>query len=142
MSEFIDNEGRIILPTGSLSVSELVSLLNTIPIEVTFVDAQDTVRYFSQAKDRVFTRTRAIIGRKVQQCHPPASVPLVQKILDDFRSGARDSAAFWITHKQKFVHIEYFALRNEQGGYLGTLEVTQDLTERKKLEGERRLDGP
>jgi PAS domain S-box-containing protein len=131
--------GRIILPTGSLSVKELVSLLDTVPLDITFVDADDTVRYFSQGKERVFTRSRAIIGRKVQQCHPPASVSRVQKILDDFRSGTHDSAAFWINHKGRFIHIEYFALRDDKGSYLGTIEVSQDLTDKKKLEGEQRL---
>jgi DUF438 domain-containing protein len=134
-----ESGGRIILSTGSLSVKELTSLLDTLPLDVTFVDADDTVRYFSQGKDRVFTRSRAIIGRKVQQCHPPASVSKVQKILDDFRSGAHDSAAFWINHRGRFIHIEYFALRDGKGSYLGTMEVSQDLTEKKKLEGEQRL---
>jgi uncharacterized protein len=132
-------EGRIILPTGSLSVRELVPLLNTIPLDITFVDADDTVRFFSQGKERVFTRSRAIIGRKVQQCHPPASVSKVQKILDDFRSGASDVSSFWINFKGRFVLIEYFALRDGNGAYLGTLEVSQDLTDKKKLEGEKRL---
>jgi DUF438 domain-containing protein len=132
-------EGRIILPTGSLSVRELVPLLNTIPLDITFVDADDTVRFFSQGKDRIFTRSRAIIGRKVQQCHPPASVSKVQKILDDFRSGANDVSSFWINFKGRFVLIEYFALRDGNGAYLGTLEVSQDLTDKKKLEGEKRL---
>ncbi|OHD66504.1 MAG: hemerythrin [Spirochaetes bacterium RBG_13_51_14] len=131
--------GRIVLPTGSISVKELISLLNAVPCDITFVDADDRVRYFSQGRDRIFTRSRAIIGRMVQQCHPPASVAAVQSVLDDFRSGRHDSAAFWINHKGKFIHIEYFALRDDKGGYLGTMEVSQDLTEKKKLEGERRL---
>ena len=131
--------GRIILPTGSLSVKELVAILDTVPVDITFVDADDTVRYFSQGPDRVFTRSRAIIGRKVQQCHPPASVSTVQKILDDFRSGRSSSASFWITHKDRFISIEYFALRDETGAYLGTMEVSQDMTDKKKLEGEQRL---
>lgn len=134
-----DDGGRIVLPTGSISVRELGPLLNTLPLDITFVDADDTVRYFSRGKDRVFTRSRAIIGRKVQQCHPPASVGKVQKILDDFRSGAENAASFWINLKGRFVLIEYFALRDEKGAYLGTVEVSQDLTERKKLEGEKRL---
>ncbi|MBP7738949.1 MAG: DUF438 domain-containing protein [Spirochaetes bacterium] len=131
--------GRIILPTGSLSVRELAALLDTVPVDITFVDADDTVRYFSQGKDRIFTRSKAIIGRKVQQCHPPASVATVQKIIDDFRAGRQESASFWITHKGRFILIEYFAMRDEQGTYLGTMEVSQDLTDKKKLEGEQRL---
>ncbi len=131
--------GRIILPTGSLSVKELISLLNTVPLDITFVDADDTVRYFSQGRDRIFTRSKAIIGRKVQQCHPPSSVATVQKIIDDFRAGRQESASFWINHKGRFILIEYFAMRDEQETYLGTMEVSQDLTEKKKLEGEQRL---
>ncbi len=131
--------GRIILPTGSLSVKELAALLDTVPVDITFVDADDTVRYFSQGKDRIFTRSKAIIGRKVQQCHPPASVATVQKIIDDFRAGRQDGASFWIDHKGRFILIEYFAMRDEQGTYLGTMEVSQDLTDKKKLEGEQRL---
>lgn len=132
-------DGRVVLPTGSLSPREITSLLNALPVDVTFIGADDRVKYFSQGRDRVFTRSRAIIGRLVQQCHPPASVSTVQKILDDFRSGAQDSAAFWIEYRGRFVHIEYVALRDESGDYLGTIEVTQDLTEKRKIEGERRL---
>lgn len=135
----LSGSGRVILPTGSLSVKELVALLNTVPADITFVDADDTVRYFSQGKDRIFTRSRAIIGRKVQQCHPPASVATVQKIIGDFRSGSQDRASFWINHQGRFVLIEYFALRDDQGAYLGTMEVSQDLTDKRKLDGEQRL---
>ncbi len=131
--------GRIVLPTGSLSLKELVAVLDTVPLDITFVDADDTVRYFSEGPDRVFTRSKAIIGRKVQQCHPPASVSTVQKILDDFRAGKNSSASFWITHRERFISIEYFALRDENGAYLGTMEVSQDLTGKRKLEGEQRL---
>ena len=86
-----------------------------------------------------FARSRAILGRKVQQCHPPSSVHTVEKILDDFKSGSEDHAAFWITLKDQFIHIEYFALRDDEGNYLGTLEVSQDFTEKRKLQGEQRL---
>jgi DUF438 domain-containing protein len=106
---------------------------------MTFVDKDDRVRFFTQGKERIFARSRAILGRKVQQCHPPSSAHVVEKILDDFKSGQEDHAAFWITPKDRFIHIEYFALRGADGGYLGTLEVSQDLTEKRKLEGEQRL---
>jgi uncharacterized protein len=131
--------GRIQLPSGSLSVAELVSMLNTIPFDLTFVDANDTVRFFTQGRERIFERNRAIIGRKVQMCHPPSSVGIVQKILDDFRSGAQSQAPFWITMGGKFIHIEYFALRDKNGNYLGTIEISQDLTDKRRLEGEQRL---
>ncbi len=133
------SENRIYFPSGSLTPTEMRVLLNTIPFDLTFVDADDTVRYFTQGRERIFDRNRAIIGRKVQMCHPPASVHIVQKILDDFKSGKASRAPFWINLKGKFIHIEYFALRDEKGRYLGTLEVSQDLTEKRSLTGEQRL---
>jgi len=114
-------------------------VLNGLTVDITFVDAEDRVRYFNQAAERVFTRTRAIIGRKVQQCHPPDSVHIVERILKDFKSGAQSRAAFWIQMGEKFVHIEYVALRDRQGKYLGTLEISQDLASKRALQGERRL---
>ncbi len=130
---------RVQLPSGSLTQDQLLAILNTIPFDVTFVDADDRVRYFSQGRERIFTRTRAIIGRKVQLCHPPGSVHIVQQILDDFRAGRQERAPFWIEMKGKFIHIEYFALRDPDGNYLGTLEVSQDLTAKRTLSGEQRL---
>ncbi len=132
-------DGRIQLPSGSLTVTELTQLLNTIPFDITFVDKDDSVRFFTQGRERIFARSRAIIGRKVQYCHPPSSVKTVQQILDDFRSGRHDRAAFWITMRGRFIHIEYFALRTGDGEYLGCLEVSQDLTEKRALTGEQRL---
>jgi DUF438 domain-containing protein len=130
---------RIQLPSGSFTVHELTSILNTIPFDLTFVDKDDTVRYFTQGKERIFTRNRAILGRKVQNCHPPSSVHIVEKILEDFKSGKEDHARFWITMKGQLIIIEYYALRNDQGDYLGTLEVSQNLTEKRSLKGEQRL---
>jgi hypothetical protein len=127
------------LPSGSFSGEELEAVLNNLTVDITFVDAEDTVRYFNQARDRVFIRTRAIIGRKVQQCHPPESVHVVEHILRDFKSGKQNRAAFWIQLGGKFVHIEYVALRNKEGKYLGTLEISQDLNAKRALQGERRL---
>ncbi len=134
-----DDTGRIQLPSGSFNPIELTAILNTIPFDMTFVDKDDTVRYFTQGRERIFARSRAILGRKVQQCHPPSSVHIVEKILDDFKSGREDHTAFWITLNERFIVIEYFALRSEAGEYLGTLEVSQDLTDKRRLEGEQRL---
>ncbi len=131
--------GRIQLPSGSMTPIELNAILNTIPFDLTFVDKDDTVQYFTQGRERIFARTRAILGRKVQMCHPPASTHIVQKILDDFRSGKEDRAPFWINLHGKFIHIEYFALRDKDNNYLGALEVSQDLTEKRGLEGQQRL---
>ena len=107
--------------------------------EAVYVGADDKVRFFSQTKERIFPRSPAIIGREVQKCHPPASVHRVQRIVDDFREGRRDEAEFWIQMGPKFIHIRYFAIRDEQGKYQGTLEVSQDVTGIRALEGERRL---
>ena len=131
--------GKIKLPSGSFTIDELTAVLNTIPFDMTFVDKDDRVGFFTQGKERIFARNRAILGRKVQRCHPPSSVHTVEKILDDFKSGEQDSAAFWLNMAGKFIHIEYFALRDKNNNYLGSLEVSQDLTEKRKLDGEQRL---
>lgn len=127
------------LPTGTLALKQMIAMFNTLPVDITFVDSDDRVAFFSEGPDRVFARSRAIIGRKVQHCHPPKSVDTVERIVGDFRAGRQDVAEFWITLHGKFVHIRYFAMRSEEGEYLGTLEVTQDLTRLRGLEGERRL---
>jgi len=127
------------LSTGDLTFSQINLMLTHLPVDVTFVDENDTVRYFSETPDRIFKRTPAIIGRKVQNCHPPASVDKVVKIVEDFKSGKRDVAEFWIQMAGKFIHIRYFAIRDAAGNYRGTLEVSQDITALRQLEGEKRL---
>ena len=132
-------DGRVRLPSGSFTTAQLQAVLNTIPFDITFVDADDTVRYFSEGSERIFARTRAIIGRKVEYCHPPKSVAMVQKILADFREGRETHAQFWIELGGKFLCIEYFALHDEAGTFLGTLEVSQNLTTKRALTGQQRL---
>ncbi len=131
--------GRVQMPTGNFSLDELISVFSTLPFDMTFVDADDTVRYFTPGRNRIFDRSRAILGRKVQYCHPPKSVHIVNKIVKDFKDGIQEKAAFWINMGGRFIYICYYAVRNPKGAYLGTLEVTQDLTELRALEGERRL---
>ena len=131
--------GEVRLPSGSFTVDQLTRVLNTLPLDMTFVDADDRVAYFSEGTERTFARTRSIIGREVINCHPPASMHVVQSILDDFRSGKKDSEEFWIQMGPKFVYIRYFAVRDDGGTYLGTLEVTQEINGIKALEGEKRL---
>jgi uncharacterized protein len=135
----LNEKGSIQLPSGSFNAAEIMSILNTVPFDMTFVDKDDKVRYFTQGSDRIFARSRSIINRDVRLCHPPGSVHIVEKILDDFKSGRASHAPFWIQMHDKFIHIEYFALRDEKGEYLGTLEVSQDLTKLRKLEGEQRI---
>lgn len=131
--------GTIQLPSGSFSVEELLAILNHLPIDMTFVDKDDKVKYFSQGKERIFQRNRAILNRDVRLCHPPASSNIVDKIIDDFKSGKEDSAPFWINMGGKMIHIEYFALRDEKGEYLGTLEVSNNIQGYRDLEGEQRI---
>jgi DUF438 domain-containing protein len=131
--------GMVQLPTGKFNLQELLAIFNTLPVELTFVDNLDKVRFFSHGKNPIFKRNRAVIGRDVRLCHPPKSVHLVEQILSDFRSGKQERAVFWLEMKGLFVYIEYYALRDENGKYLGTLEVVQDITSLRKTEGEKRL---
>lgn len=130
---------HIQLPSGSFSAEEIMTILNTLPVDITFVDKDDKVKYFSQSAERIFQRNRAILNRDVRHCHPPASAHIVDKIIDDFKSGRQNSAPFWINMGGKMIHIEYFALRNDKGEYLGTLEVSHNITPYRELEGEQRI---
>ncbi len=127
------------LPSGSFTVEELLAILNRLPIDMTFVDRKDKVKYFSQSEERIFQRNRAILNRDVRHCHPPASAHIVDKIIEDFRSGKASRAPFWINIGGKLIHIEYFALRNDKGEYLGTLEVSHNVSPYRDLEGEQRI---
>jgi len=139
MSELTEDKKILQFETGTLSEEETEAILNTLPVDISFVDEEDTVRYFSKPEKRIFVRTKAIIGRKVQRCHPQKSVRIVNEILDSFKSGKKDVAEFWIQKGDRLVHIRYFAVRDKDGKYLGTMEVTQDITDIKGIEGERRL---
>jgi hypothetical protein len=124
----------------NLAPHVLAALLDTLPVELSFVDADDTVRYFSHEHgEKIFPRTRGAIGMKVQQCHPQKSVHLVNQILADFKAGTREVAEFWIDLGPRKVHIRYFPVRHTDGSYLGCLEVVQDITRIQKLDGQRRL---
>lgn len=127
------------LETGFLSAKQIILMMENLPVDITFVDENDEVRYFSGIKHRIFPRSKAIIGRKVQNCHPRESVHIVNEIIESFRSGEKDHADFWIQMKGKFIHIRYYALRDENTTYKGTIEVSQDVTEIRGLEGEKRL---
>ena len=127
------------LETGALT-PELVNLvLKHLPLDLSFVDENDEVRYYSDSAERIFSRSPAVIGRKVQNCHPPASVHIVEAILKAFKAGTRDVAQFWITIRGRFLHIRYFAVRDKDGIYKGCLEVSQDVTDIRALQGQRRL---
>ena len=132
-------EGEVQLPSGCLSLAELTALLNTLPCDVTFVGADDTVRFFSENETRVFPRTRTIIGRRVADCHPPKSMDAVTRLVEAFRSGEKDSESFWIQRGGAFILIRYFALRDTDGSYLGVLETTEEISELRSLEGDKTL---
>ncbi len=125
--------------TGKIPDDVLDLLLDTLPVEISFIDAEDTVRYFNKNGRRIFARSSQVIGRRVQDCHPPKSLDKVNAILEAFKKGEKDSEEFWIGLKDRLVYIRYFAVRDETKRYLGCLEATQDITEIQKITGEKRL---
>lgn len=133
------DEATVWLSTGGMTVKEIDLLLTHLPVDLTFVDADDRVQYYSSGKERIFPRSPGIIGREVQNCHPPDSVDVVEKILDAFKNGEKETAEFWIRMGELFIHIRYYAIRDDTGTYRGTLEVSQEVSGIKALEGERRL---
>lgn len=134
-------DGNIRFGIGFLKFAELEKILNALPIDMTFIDVDDKVKYFNQAKERIFARTKSVIGRTVQNCHPPQSVNTVEKLLIDFKSGAKDEESFWINSRGMFILINYYAIRDDHGKYMGTLEVTQNVKNIRELEGEKRILG-
>jgi len=132
-------QGYLKFDTGILKLEEIQMIFNHLPLDITYVDKDNIVKYFSEGKERIFTRTKAIIGRKVENCHPPQSVHVVEKIVNDFKTGAKDHVDFWIRMKDMFIYIQYFAVRDADGDFMGTLEVTQNIARHRALEGEKRL---
>ncbi|MDX9916980.1 MAG: DUF438 domain-containing protein [Gudongella sp.] len=135
----ITDSGSIRFDTGILSTKELNLMLNHLPGDFTFVDKDNVVKYFSNGKERIFARTKAVIGRTVENCHPPKSAHVVEKLVEDLKSGEKDSESFWIQMGERFIVISYFAVRDENGEFMGTLEFSQDITDLRALEGEKRL---
>jgi len=124
---------------GKVSEDTLAILMDALPFEFSFVDSDDRVQLFNKNGDRIFPRSESVIGLKVQNCHPHKSVDKVEKILEEMKAGEREHADFWINLKDKKIQIRYFAVRDPEGKYIGCLEVSQDITEIQKLEGEKRL---
>ena len=122
-----------------LAIETLEAIFDTLPLDLTFVDETDTVRYYSKGDERIFRRTPAVIGRKVHDCHPQQSLHKVSQVVSDLKAGGKDVAEFWIDLKGRKIYIRYFAIRDKAGKYIGTLEVTQDITEIQNIEGEKRL---
>jgi PAS domain S-box-containing protein len=132
-------DAAILFESGSMKRDELEAILDTVPFDLTFVDAEDRVVYFNQSPERIFPRKKGVLGKKVQQCHPEKSVHLVTQIVDDFKSGTRDKAEFWIPLGERLVYIRYFPVKDKEGRYLGCLEVSQDIAGIKEISGEKRL---
>lgn len=124
---------------GFMTVEQVNLLFKTMPLDITYVDENDRVIFYNRGEERVFPRSSGIIGREVKFCHPPKSVDTVLKILEAFRSGERNESSFWINHKERLIYIRYFAVRDAQKNYKGVIEISQDITEIKTIEGERRL---
>lgn len=127
------------LATGRLTNEQLSRMLARLPVDISFVDADDRVQFYSDNPHRIFPRTPGVIGREVKNCHPPKSVDKVLQILDAFKAGTRDEARFWIRLGGRLILIQYFAVRDETGTYVGCLEASQDITDIRKLKGEQRL---
>jgi DUF438 domain-containing protein len=137
ISEF---QGNLVnLGTGKISLEQIKLIFNHLPVDITFVDENNRVCYFSTPPHRIFPRTAAIIGREVRNCHPPESVHVVEQIIESFRNGKKDHADFWITMKGEFILIQYFAVRDEKNNYKGVIEVSQEISGIKSLEGEKSL---
>jgi len=133
------SEGVFKTKTGTLEMKELAVLLNYLPLDITFVDKDDKVKYFNNRKARHFPRNPSIIGRLVKHCHPPKSVKIVEEIVDSFKQGKKDVEEFWITFNNVMLYITYYALRDKENNYMGVLEVSQDVTHIRNLKGEKRL---
>ncbi len=131
--------GVLSLDTGKMTLAQINLMLKHLPVDMTFVDEHDHVQYFSAGKERLFPRSPGIIGRSVQNCHPPKSLGTVDRIVGSFKDGSKDSAEFWITMNERRIYIRYFAVRDDEGVYRGTVEVSQDITDIQAITGERRL---
>jgi len=131
--------GQIDLGSGTVTVDELTAILNSLPLDITYVDANREVRYFTEGKERIFPRPRTVLGRQVEKCHPPESVHIVDRIINELKTGQRNSADFWLNRGNRQIYIRYLPVQGANGEFLGVLEVTQDISEIKNLTGEKRL---
>ncbi len=132
-------DNRTHFDEGYLTPEHVNFIFKFLPVDITYVDENDIVIFYNRGEDRVFPRSAGIIGREVKFCHPPKSVDQVLKILEEFKAGRQDTAEFWIQFKGKFIHIRYFAVRDEELNYKGVIEMSQDVTDIRKLEGDKRL---
>ena len=137
--QLLNFQGEVDLKTGYLSAEQIMLVFNHLPVDITYVDENNKVKFYSTPEKRIFRRTNSIIGRDVKNCHPHESVHVVEQIVEAFRKGEKDKASFWIQLKGEFILIQYFAVRDELGNYKGVVEVSQEITEIRNIQGERRL---
>jgi DUF438 domain-containing protein len=135
----LNNDNALTMEEGFLSLDQVNLIFKFLPIDITFVDENDKVAFYNRGEERVFSRSKGIIGREVKFCHPPKSVDMVIRIVDEFRAGTKDTAEFWINMGPKCVHIRYFAVRDKDKNYKGVLEMSQDITDIKTITGDKRL---
>jgi len=134
-----ETEDKTHFDEGWLTPQQVNSIFRILPVDITYVNENDQVVFYNRGEDRVFPRSAGIIGREVKFCHPPKSVDQVIKILEAFKAGEQDLAEFWINFKGQFIHIQYFAVRDPDGTYRGVIEMSQDVSHIRNLEGEQRL---
>jgi PAS domain S-box len=134
-----NSEGYIKFDTGILKAKEISAIFDHLPVDITFVDKDGVVKYFSNSKERIFVRTKAVIGRKVQNCHPPASMHIVEEVIEELKSGKKEQEDFWIKMGDMYILIRYFAVKDENGEFLGILEVSQNIKSIQEIQGEKRL---
>jgi len=134
-----DTEDKMHFDEGWLTPEQVNAIFRILPVDITYVNEDDVVVFYNRGEERVFPRSAGIIGREVKFCHPPKSVDQVLKILEEFKAGRQDLAEFWIEFKGRFIHIQYFPVRDADGTYRGVIEMSQDVTRARALEGEQRL---
>ena len=125
----------------TLSTETLEAIFDTLPVDITFVDDADTVRYFSRGDKRIFKRSPEVLGKKVQDCHSQESLDKVNQVINDLKEGRRGVAESWRNRDGRKIYTRYFAVKDKDGRYVGTLEVNQDITDIQKIEGQKRLVG-
>lgn len=133
------NNSTFDVATGKLTLEQINLIYKNLPVDITYVDENEIVKFYSDTKHRIFPRSKNVIGRDVKNCHPRKSVHIVEEIVEKFRSGEQNTAEFWINKPDLFIYIYYVAIRDEEGNFRGVLEMMQDCTHIRSLQGSRTL---
>ena len=136
---FNNKEEKLNVSTGQLTLEQINLIYQHMPVDLSYVDENELVCFYTDTKHRVFPRSKNVIGRDVKNCHPKASVHIVEEIIKKFRSGEQDKAEFWINKPDLFIYIIYYAVRDENGKFRGVLEMMQDCTHIRSLQGSQTL---